>query len=235
MRFPLCARRIIRSNENINLRFSVQLVESPAVTMVGSHPAFNTCAHSLRGAVLCNIFHLLLRRAKPPMSSVFFPNLPNVHVCSLWAANLCSGSFVFLGPKPLLPAKHKQCFCFHYKQQHCNLPCTPLSTQRTVRQKDLPTHMKGAGWDRLVCSRNEGKPQAFAFLSKQINARLSLAIPVCSVPGIWAGYIALFPSLQCVTNIFYKIVDNASKKHLQIHPALYSQFFPFTTYELVLA
>lgn len=54
MRFPSCTHCIKRSNEDVNLGSSVQAIEPVAL---GSHPTFGTCARSLRGAVLGNVFH----------------------------------------------------------------------------------------------------------------------------------------------------------------------------------
>lgn len=108
--------------------------------------------------------------------------------------------------------------CAHSLNQESS--STPV--RHTVSRKDST-----AGWGCLVSSRNEGMPQTFVFLSKQINVCHCLASQVCTVPGIWDGCIALSPSLQCVANVYSEIIDNAKKKHLQRQPALPSLLVPF--------
>lgn len=231
MRFPLHRCCVIESNENINLSFFPIIGGWPSDWWCGGGSAarctFSTCAHNLRGAVLGNIFHLLWCRARRRVPLVVL--IYQTCMFTLYLGSQVLQWQLCLSGIRMAISKAAQNSASVFNTIMIVRPETGIlfNPWRTASSKDSPTWEKAAGWDCLVFSRNEGKPQTFAFLSKQINARHSLASPVCSIPGIWDGCIALFPSLQCVTNIYSKIIDNANKKHLERHPATYPLLLPF--------
>lgn len=127
---------------------------------------FNSCAGSLRGAVLGNIFHpcwCRSRRQIPPMALIYQPCM-----FTCWAANSCTGSSVPLAAKSLSLKKHKTALHGSNNIAISPEPGVIFTLLCTMRSKELPTRVKAAGWDYLNFHRNEGEPQTFAFLSKQI-------------------------------------------------------------------